>query len=180
MLITYDTEFLETGPANPILFISIGMVRDDGAEYYAVNGSISYGWQRVIRDDPWLGPNVWAHLPHAESGQHGEVINDDHPDVKRSSLVATDVAEFCAEGLAEGERAELWAYYADYDHVVLAQLFGRMVDLPPHMPMYTRDIKQEADRLNVALPEHTGNEHHALADARWNVQALLALRAEGL
>lgn len=175
MKIMYDTEFLETGSANPILFISIGMVREDGAEYYAVNGSISYGWQRVIRDDPWLGPNVWAHLPHATSDDHDEVIDDEHPDVKRVGLIGNEVSEFCAEGLAVGERAELWAYYAAYDHVVLAQLFGRMVDLPLHMPMYTHDIVQEADRQDVQLPGALGDEHHALADARWNVVAWKAL-----
>src|SRR4051812_28039464 len=64
---------------------------------------------------------------------------------------------------------DLWAYYADYDHVVLAQLFGRMVALPSHMPMYSRDLKQAYDMLRPGyqLPQQQGDEHNALADAHW-------------
>ena len=28
------------------------------------------------------------------------------------------------------EEVELWGYYADYDHVVLSQIFGIMINLP--------------------------------------------------
>jgi hypothetical protein len=53
--------------------------------------------------------------------------------------------------------------YADYDWVVLCQLFGAMVDLPKGWPMYCRDIKQWADELgNPQLPEQGKGEHHAL------------------
>jgi len=38
--------------------------------------------------------------------------------------------------------------------------------------MYCRDIKQMADdRGNPQLPKEGKDEHHALADARWNRRA---------
>lgn len=60
----------------------------------------------------------------------------------------------------------------------LAQLFGRMVDMPEGVPWFTRDIKQEQERLSdryfnngLALPKHKGTAHNALEDARWTREA---------
>jgi hypothetical protein len=85
--------------------------------------------------------------------------------VKPKRLIANEVREF----LLAADDPELWAWYADYDHVVLCQLWGTMMQLPKGMPMYTYDIKQECDRLdNPTLPQQPAGEHHALADARHN------------
>lgn len=66
----------------------------------------------------------------------------------------------------------------DYDWVAFCWLFGSMMELPKGWPMYCRDIKQWADGLgNPDLPEQSGTEHHALADARWNREAWEFLRA---
>jgi hypothetical protein len=74
--------------------------------------------------------------------------------------------------LEVSEKPEFWGYYADYDHVILSQLFGTMMDLPNGFPMYTRDIKQWCDQLgNPKLPKQEGTVHHALGDAHWNQQA---------
>ncbi len=67
-----------------------------------------------------------------------------------------------------GEKPEFWAYYADYDWVVLCQLYGTMMDLPTEWPMYCRDVKQLCDDLgNPTLPKQTSTEHNALDDAIW-------------
>ena len=71
---------------------------------------------------------------------------------------------------------QFYGYYADYDWVVLAQLFGRMMDLPKSFPMYCRDLKQMYDELNrpdlKSYPNYPkqDNEHNALADAEWNLE----------
>ena len=68
------------------------------------------------------------------------------------------------------EKPEFWGYFADYDWVVFAWLFGRMVDLPGHFPMYCRDFKQVMDAYGILrdeLPQKPKNSHHALADAAW-------------
>lgn len=158
--IFYDTEFLERGPKHPIDLISIGMVRDDGAEYYAVSSEFDVA---AVRAHPWLRENVWPYLPQLNNGD----LDVRHVDVKPRYVISAEVASF----VREKPGPELWAYYGAYDHVALCQLFGRMVDLPDGFPMFTGDLKREIVRLGVRrdeLPEQEAKEHHALADARWN------------
>lgn len=138
----FDTEFFEDG--RTIELISIGVAAEDGRTYYAEVG----GAYQIARKSEWLKENV---LPHLRGPQ------------KPRSQIASELIEFM------GEKPEIWAYYADYDWVVLCQLFGRMIDLPKGWPMYCRDVKQLADELgNPKLPTQTSQEHDALADARWN------------
>lgn len=160
----YDCEFLEDG--NTISLISIGMVADDGREYYAVNANMPLA---RIASHEWLRANVVPHLPITETpgckcitGMHLDV---DHPFVRPRQDIARQVRDFI---LATPD-VELWAYYGAYDHVALCQLWGRMMDLPPGVPMYTNDIKQEAVRLGYPrVPVAQDGEHNALADARHN------------
>ena len=72
------------------------------------------------------------------------------------------------------EKVELYGYYSAYDHVVLCSIFGRMIDLPNGIPMYTKDLKQMMDEKGLDkewkrrhCPDPEG-EHNALIDARWN------------
>lgn len=168
MRIFYDTEFLEDG--RTIDLISIGLVREDGAEYYAVN--LDAYWLNIA-NSTWLCENVVPHLPLREPVQRtsepGPVrfrfaIDRSSPLVKRRPVIADEVRDFI---LAEPD-PQLWAWYAAYDHVVLCQLWGRMIDLPKGVPMWTNDLKQEAERLGgQELPPLPGvAEHNALSDAR--------------
>jgi hypothetical protein len=165
MDVYYDAEFLEDGKT--IDLISIGLVREDGREYYAVNRQMPV---RRIRKHPWLMANVVPSLPRP----HGQWIFDmpkswlfNYADVsvKPRRQIASEVREFI---LATPD-PQLWAWYGAYDHVALAQLFGRMIDLPDGIPMWTNDLKQECQRLgNPEVPEQESGEHNALADARHN------------
>lgn len=144
MKIWFDTEFIEDGKT--IDLISIGMVREDGEELYLESSECDLGLA-----SPWVLENV---VPHLEGAP-----------ITRLRIAAA-IRRFA------GDKPEFWAYYADYDWVVLCQLFGKMIDLPKGWPMYCRDIKQLCDSLgNPRLPEQGKGEHHALADARWNKQA---------
>lgn len=148
MKIWFDTEFIEDG--RTIDLVSIGMVREDGAEFYRESAEAD-----LSKANDWVKENVLPRL----SGTRW---------TRRT--IREDVISFA------GESPEFWGYYADYDWVVLCQLFGRMIDLPSGWPMYCRDIKQFCDFLkNPRLPPQT-NEHHALSDAKWNRQAWDFLR----
>lgn len=137
----FDTEFLENG--RTIELISIGVVSEDGREYYAET-PLS---RSLASSDPWLVKNVLPHLKAATTDR---------------KQIADDLIRFF------GEKPEVWAYYADYDWVALCQLYGRMIDLPKGWPMFCRDVKQLADsKGNPKLPEQASAEHDALADARW-------------
>lgn len=184
--VDYDLEFLEDG--RTIELISIGMVCDDGREYYAVNSDAD--WDRVKRHH-WLMQNVWPHLPlrgHKTGlvtvGSKTEVrltepgvIDTHNTQVKPRWVIANEVRDF----IQAAPDAELWANYGAYDHVCLAQLWGRMIDLPEGVPMFTHDIQQERARLGLLwdeLPQQESGEHNALADARHNqtVRRWLAAR----
>jgi hypothetical protein len=131
----FDTEFIEDGYT--IDLISIGIVCEDGREFYMESSQVP--WHRA---NDWVNENVRPHLR-----------NDGVP----TAAIANGVVQFVEDG---GERPEFWAYYADYDWVVLCQLYGRMLGM---------DIKQMAVMLgDPPLPKQESQEHHALADARWN------------
>lgn len=154
MRIYLDTEFLEDGWT--IELISIGLVREDGAELYLETEDAA----DLASGEDWLRENV---LPHLRGGDH--VVN--------KYKIRRAVLEFC------GEAPEFWAYYADYDWVVLCRLFGRMIDLPQHWPRYCLDLKQELRRAPVGhrLLAQSGTKHDALEDARWLRDAHAALDA---
>ena len=145
-----DTEFMESGYLFPITLLSLGIVAEDGREFYAVNAEAD----RTLAND-WVKQNV---IPHLDSGP---LLR--HVDIGHAVLAFVDA------GLS---KPEFWGYYSDYDWVVFCQLFGAMVDLPKGWPMYCRDIKQLCVEMgDPALPKQGKGEHNALADARWNKQA---------
>lgn len=144
-----DTEFLEDG--HTIDLISIGVVCEDGREFYAC--SLDANRFRIDRE-PWLCANVLPHLPEKGAAQWMS------RDRIRDRLLAF---------IGGDSEPDFWAYYAAYDWVALAQLFGRMIDLPKHFPMFCMDLKQLAVmKGNPTLPKQESGEHNALADARWN------------
>ena len=139
----FDTEFIEDGKS--IDLISIGIVAEDGREYYAENYDCRYDLACE-----WVRANVLAHLKRGET-------------VKPYLKIRGEVQDFIGK-----DSPEIWAYYADYDWVALCQLFGTMMDLPKEWPMYCRDVKQLADFVgNPNLPEQTSVTHNALEDALW-------------
>lgn len=148
MRIYLDTEFIEDG--HTIDLVSIGLVREDGAEYYAESLDADHD-----RASDWVKDNVLRHL---------------RGPMRPRATIAADIVRFV------GDKPEFWAWYADYDWVVLCQLYGTMLDLPAEWPMFCRDLRQLTD--SAGLPEQDGSdgpEHHALSDARWLARAHAAL-----
>lgn len=168
MKIFYDTEFIDDGET--IEFISIGMVREDGTHMYRVTDN-EHTILRAIKHS-WLSKNVMPYLPvkwsEGDAGAFAWEWDMEHPDilrVKDKRSIAEDVRRF----IYTTPKPELWAWYAAYDHVVMAQLFGSMQDLPDGIPMFTNDLKQEHVRLgSPRLPRQQSGEHNALADAHHN------------
>ncbi len=139
-----DTEFIEDG--HTIDLLSIGVVCEDGREFYAENGDAD-----LSKANDWVQANV---LPHLQGGGAAGT----------RAWIQEQLLLFVGD-----TQPAFWGYYADYDWVAAAQLFGTMMDLPETWPMYCNDLKQLADTLgNPQLPAQTSTEHHALADARWN------------
>ncbi|WCZ32863.1 polyadenylate-specific 3'-exoribonuclease AS [Corynebacterium massiliense] len=145
----YDTEFIEDG--RTIELVSVGVVAEDGREYYAVSTDFD-----ASRANAWVRGNVLAKLPSAAN-----------PVWKPRDTIRQELFAFLT---ADGERPELWAWVGGYDHVVIAQLWGDMSELPPQMPRFTRELKQYWEFAGKPqLPKTPSGNHDALVDARHNL-----------
>lgn len=189
-----DTEFIDHAKQARVLgfpigkpvpttdLISIGIVAEDGSEYYAVCNEfdLDAAWK-----DAWVRSNVLRQI-HAElSAAQGPYVRTHHyalyePFTKSSIKtllkwsgktryqIRQEVNDFCDADPV------FFGYYADYDWVVLCHLFGRMIDLPVRFPKFCQDLKglMEYEGFYDAwkdyhCPDPVG-EHNALVDARWN------------
>src|SRR4051794_11677996 len=149
----YDCEFIEDGRL--IDLVSIGVVDEHGREYYAV--STEFDDSRAVS---WVRRNVLDKLPSPADKAW-----------RSREAIRADLLEFLTEPLRSGaaDEIELWAWYAAYDHVALAQLWGSMPALPREIPRFTKDLRQLwDDRGRPALPPMSGR-HDALVDARHNL-----------
>jgi len=145
----YDCEFVEDGTT--IDLVSIGVVDEDGREFYAI--STEFDPTNAI---PWVRRNVLDKLPGPADKAW-----------RSREQIRTDLLAFLTE---PGEDIELWAWYAAYDHVALCQLWGAMPALPRPIPRFTKDLRQLWDDLDrPPLPGAGKDQHHALADARHNL-----------
>jgi hypothetical protein len=144
----YDCEFVEDGVR--VDLVSIGVVDETGREFYAV--STEFDSSRAI---PWVRRHVLDKLPSpADRAWKSRVRIRD---------------ELYAFLTAPGEPIELWAWYAAYDHVALAQLWGAMPALPREIPRFTHELAQRwEDAGRPPLPPGA-DRHDALADARHNL-----------
>ena len=168
MKVWYDCEFIERGNGTPIIPISLGFVREDGAELYVIDAGSLAG----VMIHPWLSVNVAPRLPiRSDNSQTHEwdPNHDEYPYVLDRHDLVQRVHNFLTE---HGPVTELWTYYGAYDHVVLCQLFGTMNELPSGIPMWSHDIMQLHEWYpEVGLPPQPPVDHHAMWDARWNYEA---------
>ncbi|MGI5237114.1 polyadenylate-specific 3'-exoribonuclease AS [Dactylosporangium sp. CA-139066] len=149
----YDCEFIEDG--RQIDLVSIGVVDEHGREYYAV--STEFDDSRAV---PWVRRNVLDKLPSPADKAW-----------RSRERIREELLNFLTEPLRSGEadEIELWAWYAAYDHVALAQLWGSMPALPREIPRFTKDLRQLWDDAGrPPLPVVEGR-HDALVDARHNL-----------
>lgn len=145
----YDTEFIEDG--STIELVSIGIVAEDGREYYAVSREFD-----ASSANEWVRTNVLSKLPGSDDAAW-----------KSRATIRDEVLEFLTVG---GSKPELWAWVGAYDHVVLAQLWGDMRQLPPEVPRFTRELKQYWEMAGrPRLPQIPAGNHDALVDARHNL-----------
>lgn len=148
----YDCEFVEDGRI--IDLVSIGVVDERGREFYAV--STEFDPSRAL---PWVRRNVLDRLPSPAD-----------PAWRSRAAIRDELYAFLVAPLPPDEEMELWAWYAAYDHVALAQLWGAMPALPRQIPRFTKDLRQRWDDLGrPPLPRAESPRHDALVDARHNL-----------
>lgn len=162
----FDTEFIE-GFKEPLFgkkrhfidLISIGIVCEDGREYYAISNEFN-------EEDasPWVRKNVISKLEYATDSRvyFGEKASKEAG--KSNKQIAAEVYKFITDPLSDIQNIqrreyslklkynpsdlplfEFYGYYADYDWVLFCSLYGSMINLPFGYPMYCRDLKQMID-----------------------------------
>src|SRR6266487_5505921 len=169
MRIFLDTEFIEDG--RTIEPLSIGMVREDDKEYYVEVAS-----NKRLEPNEWVLKNVIPHLQSWDTWvldpfpKYGSLSSNKGAKIRE--VVRQEIIDFC-----DGEQdPEFWGYFADYDWVLLCQLFGTMMDLPNRWPKYCLDIRQEMKIQGITksqiisrIGEGEDEEgHNALTGARYH------------
>ena len=167
-----DTEFIEK--PNTIDLISIGIVGEDGSEYYAI--CRDFNLSEAMKNE-WIVDNVLKPI-YSEAVRHipsevvrpfskGQLRSILYGEGKSIGLIRKEILEFVDDA------PKFYGYYADYDWVVFCWIFGRMIDLPKHFPMYCRDLKQMMDERILPegwkvenCPDQVG-VHNALIDSLW-------------
>ena len=154
----YDTEFIEDGTT--IDLVSIGVVDEHGGEFYAVSTEFDPG-----KAGPWVRDHVLDKLPSP-----ADPAWCDRATIKSRLLKYLN---------RDRDRVELWAWFAAYDHVALAQLWGDMPALPRELPRFTRELRQRWEDVGKpTLPPPPTDAHDALADARHNLARWRVIEAE--
>lgn len=182
-----DTEFIESFYQPKILgipfgkkrhfidLISIGIVAEDGREYYAISNEFNSN-----DADQWVKDNVLYPLIY-DSGiraiKNGNkemydilIIKDSNVESvkqlqkiigKSNFQISEEIISFIYpnasydDGLnisdPKEESPEFYAYYGDYDWVLFCSLFGRMIDLPKGFPKYCKDLQQTFDEKKISI-----------------------------
>ncbi|KAA2256543.1 polyadenylate-specific 3'-exoribonuclease AS [Solihabitans fulvus] len=157
----YDCEFIEDGVT--IDLVSIAVVDEEGREFYAVSTGFD-----PERAGPWVRQNVLPKLPPPAN-----------PAWRSRARIREDLLEFVGGKGTNRDDIELWAWFAAYDHVALAQLWGAMPALARELPRFTRDLRQRWEDVGKPkLPQAPTDAHDALADARHNLARWKVIEAE--
>jgi hypothetical protein len=102
----FDTEFNDTAPGFQIDFISIGIVNENGADFYGISNAFNLA---AAAENPWIRKNVLNKLDHHKTWKTIDEI--------RAGIL--DLIE-------PAEEIEFWAKNGSYDNVLLCQIFGGM------------------------------------------------------
>ncbi len=174
--IFYDSEF--TGLHQKTTLISLGLVSDTGAEFYAE--FTDFDRQQC---DSWIDQNVLVHTrwisdPSAKSDNFSE---------GHSTLIYGDtqqIAQHLRVWLGQFNSVEIWADCYAWDWVLLCELFGGAFQLPRqvfYMPFDLASLFRfkglDADTKRAEFAQVSGlTQHNALDDARIIQACYLKLR----
>jgi hypothetical protein len=189
----YDCEFYEHDWS--VELISIGISNSDKSRTLYLENK-DFNWynlgllaqsrtatRREMETPRWLIDNVYPHIIYRD-GKNGSVVEGDNH--IRGAVSINYMAQMIQEFVGgPSAKPRFYGWYSAYDHFCLANIFGRMIDLPGNFPMYTRDLKQMADETDmfekVNYPPKPDVVHNALGDAMWNADmydAIMKQRTE--
>ena len=173
MKVFFDTEF--TGLYKDTNLISIGLVSEDGKEFYAEIDD-----DKLKYVDSWVEENVLANTVTYGDEWVLNIVEDENNFYVGSK---EDIGEALREWFAQFDEVELVSDVCHYDMVLLIDLFGTAFDLPDNVGASCHDINQDIASL-YKISEHEafdysrekileghninteGAKHNAMYDAR--------------
>lgn len=164
----YDWEFDEDGTT--IKPISLGMVNNFNNELYLINQDYFAGLKSGInKPNEFVREHVLSKISPEDVDRYGVRHNE----------FKYKILDFVTINRTSNLPVELWGYFVAYDHVLLSQCWGRMIDLPcPPIPMYSNDLISLHYLTGQGIkPEQPVGQHNALVDARWNRDFYNSIRA---
>lgn len=186
-----------TGLRKDTSLVSIGLVSEDGREFYAE--ATDY---EPILVDQWLKDNVISKLKYqgvqaSPLNGEGEIVVQEEPVVNEENLPfhiymcdkSSVIAQSLREWFAQFDFVEIWCDVYAYDWVVFCDLFGTTAfDIPANIyyipfdlatAMRMCSVNPDLNREGyVAIPEvnRATNQHNALWDAKIQLLTLARLQ----
>ena len=160
-----DTKFMDNG--HTIELLSIGLVCEDGREFYAQNRNANYA-----KASPWVQTHVLPGLAHRDCkpmGRKGS-IGRMEPHCRKHNCpwayhdqIGPAILSWMADPLPT-----FITYYGACDWVVFCRLFNARVQRPQGWPKYAHDLRSVLDMQGLAYITQPDNmPPHGLSDARW-------------
>ena len=94
-----------------IILLSIGLVCDDGREYYAVNTEAD-----CSEASQWVKENVLEKMPEYNKS-YKDLRSQGGSEYPKKTIadIRKELMQFCGQYNNVPEECEFWGYYADYD-----------------------------------------------------------------
>lgn len=172
MLIYFDTEF--NGLQKNTELISIGLVSDDGREFYGeiINDSF-------YNADDWIVRNVLANTVYYGDKDIDTIVDKNNYFVGSKKEIQSALKNW----LHQFEEIQLVSDVCHYDMVLFIDLFGTAFDLPKNVNASCHDINQdianyyyideckafELSREDILMDNNifiNGSKHNSLYDAK--------------
>lgn len=152
-----------------IELISIGIVAEDGREYYAVckDFDLNAAWK-----NKWLRENVLKRIfddiePFYDFNKFNMRAALNEAGKKKEDIVL-DILAFTSNKVVKNpdhsvtitvDRGPIfYGYFADYDWVLFCSLFGTMMSLPNGYPMYCIDLMQSLAEKLINYTRHSAEQ----------------------
>lgn len=168
MKIFYDSEF--TGLHQHTTLISIGLVAENGLEFYA-----EFTDYDATQCDEWINKNVLKHTRWLSNEPPKEPICEN---INKSTNICankTVIKEKLSEWLQQFSMIEIWADCYAYDWILFCELFGGAREIPQNIFYIPGDLatmfilkglNPDTDREQFAeLEKSQPTRHNALNDA---------------
>lgn len=168
MRIFFDMEF--TGLHQNTTPISLGMVAEDGHEFYAE--FVDYDHAQV---DEWISEHVISHLNRQQGAANDDLVKSSNTGMRWEYYgTRAGVAVHLRDWLSHYDTVEIWSDVLAYDWVLFCDLFGGAFGIPSnifYIPFdlatlfLVKHVHPDVSR-EIFAGESLEYQHHALHDAK--------------